>query len=561
MLGNAWQGILPSFSDESYYYAHVHTIGEGYLTDGSPFFFEHRNGPPIVIFGGAWLNALPLWAGISFNATMLLNFIVWSIAFAVLLYWLFREWALSRWLSVSGTVLIYLQSYYHVWRTVNLQTVYPFYFLFYIALARFIREQNRKTIGMLAAVVAISFYMFAYLWQIAVITLGLLFLYALARKNWRLAKATLLASAIGGAIGLPVPLYMLVWLPHISPYFWESIYRFGLVYTRIPMAEVIYSGGWIGIILAFLLFLYWRSKELRADSDCARLGLFLAVSGLGLWIMQGSNVITNQLLETGEHVKLLILPWLAFATILVGVFLFKRRSALTTGLRILSLTVVSACALASIYFAWQHALPFITIQASRETWLTEQTYARPFAWLNQAEKEPVVVWSDPATETASLLPVFTKHFVLYSANGMGQLVSGDEIRERFLVSQYFDNPTLADLESDRDSVLYLGRRDFYHHAATIAREVKVCRLLFFWDPKKDCGTIPTSQELLGDAFFASLEKKFQSDVRPNIRAYLKKYHVSYILKDIALNPQYHPEQLGAYKVYSDEHFELYKLPQ
>ena len=107
--------------------------------------------------------------------------------------------------------------------------------------------------------------------------------------------------------------------------------------------------------------------------------------------------------------------------------------------------------------------------------------------------------------------------------------------------------------------LYLGRQDFPHKAKTIERGIKVCRILFFWDKNKDCGTPPTPQELLGDQFFIDLENKFQNDIKPNIKEYLKKYHVSYILKDKTLDPQYHPEELGATRVYSDDRYEIYHL--
>jgi len=108
--------------------------------------------------------------------------------------------------------------------------------------------------------------------------------------------------------------------------------------------------------------------------------------------------------------------------------------------------------------------------------------------------------------------------------------------------------------------LYLGRHDLPHAAKTIERGIKMCRILFFWDKGKDCGTPPTPQELLGETFFTNLEKRFQTDIKPNIKAYLKKYNVTYILKDNILDPQYHPETLGAIRVYSDGRFEMYRLP-
>lgn len=560
-LGSAWQGITPSFTDEGVYYAHMHAVGQGYLTDGNPFVFEYRNGTPLVIFGGAWVNALPLLAGLSFNSALMLNFVIWSLAFAVLLYWLFREWDVPRWVAVGGTLFLYLQSYAYVLRPVNLQPVYPFYFLFYIALARLIREQNRKNIGLLAGVTAAAFYIFAYLWQIAVITLGLLFLYSILIKNWRLMKATLASSFIGGIIGLPMPLYAF-WLSNTAPYFWESVGRFGLVSTHLPEAEIIYSGGWIGIMLAGLLFLWWRTPAVREDKEFAALSMFLSMSGLGLWILQGNNLITGKLIETGAHIRILILPWLVFATVLMGIHLWRRRAILSEGLRAFSLILVSACALASLYFLFVYLSPFADIGAKSAAWRAEQLYAKPFAWLERAEKNPVVVWTDPdpADDISSVLPIFTKHFPLYAPAAQQTLMSTREVHERFLTSQYFNNPTIADLKIGRKMELYVGRHDLPHRAMTIAREIKVCRIFFFWDKSKDCGTPPTSEELLGDQFFIDIENKFWTDIKPNIKAYLKKYHVSYILKDKVLNPQYHPETLGAVRVYTDDRYEIYRLP-
>ncbi|MDP2665272.1 MAG: hypothetical protein Q8P23_01295, partial [bacterium] len=359
--------------------AHMQTIGGGYLTDGNPYFFEHRYDPPLVIFGGAWLNALPLFAGIPFNVALMINFIIWSLAFAALLYWLFRELSVSRWIAVLGTVLLYMQSYLRVWRPANLQTVYPFYFLFYIALIRLVRERSHSNIFLLAAATGASFYLYAYLWQIAVITLGLLFLYALLRKDRSLMKATFFSSLIGGIIGLPIPLYTL-WLSRSSPYFWESLGRLGLVNTHLPMAEVLYSGGLIGITLIFLAILYWRTRVFREDREFLLLCLFLCISGSGLWVMQGSNLITGKLFEIGEHIRIFILLWLAFASVLLGSYLWKRHTYLTRGVRAFSFLIVMMGAAITLYYTYYYNFgPFIKIETNREFWLTEQSYAKPFA--------------------------------------------------------------------------------------------------------------------------------------------------------------------------------------
>lgn len=566
-LGTPWPSILPVFGDEPFNPARVQTIVKGSFIGGSPYFLEHHHDLPLVIFAGAWLNALPQLAGLSYNTSMLLNFVLWSLLFAGTLYWLFRELRASPWVSVFGTVAMYLQMYAHVWRPINLQPVYPFYFLFNIALIRLIREPSRRNSLFLAGMTGLMFYLFSYLWQAFVITLGLLFFYALLKKNRPLLKATSISLVVGGVIGSPVVLYAL-WLSHTSPYFWESVGRLGLVNTHLPMAEVVYSGGWAGIIILFLVTLRWCSRPLREDANFSLTATFLILTSLGLWIMQGSNLITGKLLETGEHIRIFILPWLLFSTVSIAAALWQRRALLSKWIKIFAAGVLLLMSLASAQYTYEYFSPFIPLQAHQDLWhrevqedlwQSEQRYRAPFAWLQENKKTPVVVWSDPHDFITANLPTLTRHFTLYAMYGMLELMPENEVRERYLVSQYFNNPTLADLKTEREMRLYLGRGDYPHRPKTIEREVKLCRILFFFDKNKDCGTPPTYQSYMGDAFFLELDKKFQTDIKPNIKAYLKKYHVIYILKDAVLNPTYKPETLGAVRVYADDRYELYRL--
>ncbi|MEK7114262.1 MAG: hypothetical protein AAB850_01795 [Patescibacteria group bacterium] len=554
VIGDAWLGILPPITD-GIYDARVQTIGEGHFTGGNAFYLEHSDDPPLVIFAGAWINATPLLIGVPFVTAMVVNFIIWSLLFAITAYLLLRELRVSSWIAVFGTLFLYVQSYGHVLRPVNLQTVYPFYFLFYLFLLRLIREQSRKNIILLGLVAGATFYFYSYLWQTVVITLGILFLYALARRNWPLLKATLLSSLLGGIIGLPVLLYAL-WLSLASPYFWESVGRLGLVNTHLPMAEVIYSGGWIGIVCAFLAILFWRARTLRENKEFILLGSFLAISGFGLWVMEGSNLITGKLLETGEHMPGLIFPWLIVALVSLGTFVWRNRVQLSSGLRVLATCTFLVLLIVNIRYGYAHLGQFLPPYVDRTIWQANEQYAKPLAWLQDKEKNPVVVWSNPSYIT-TLLPTYTRHFSLQTYWGMLELLPDGEVRERYLITQYFNNPTVSDLKNNMES--YLGRQDTAHIAKTIERGIKICRILFFWDRTKNCGIPPTPQQLLGEKFFIDLEAKFQTDIKPNIKAYLKKYHVLYMLKDKTLDSTYHPETLGAVLVYTDGRFELYKM--
>jgi hypothetical protein len=558
VLGGLWQGLPPVFADEGFYYAHINTVAEGYYNDGNPYFFEHRFDPPLVLFGGVWLSAIPLVIGLQLNTVLVINLIFWGLAFAVLAFFLYREFDVSSWLSVVGVVALFTQSYAHIIRPANLQPVYPFYFFFYFILARFIQEQSRKNILLLAFASASTCYLFSYLWQVVAVTLGLLLLYALVRKDWRLFKASLLSSTVGGLLGAPAVLYTF-WLSHTSPFFWESIARFGLVYTHIPMAEIVYSGGWIGLVLLLIWLIYWRAQALRTV-EFFNLCLFVSVGGLGLWITQGSNALTGLLVETGEHVRVLILPWLLFVNIIVGAHLWRQRDKLTTSIRAFSLAAIVLLAVVNIQYTYKAFLPFVVItEERREQWYLEQKSARLFSWLQDRENEPVVVWSDPNVPITNYLPIFTRHFTLSVTAAMWHLVSDDELRERYLVSQYFDNPTIEDLRMGIGA--YLGRQDVHHIAKTRERAIKICRLLSPLTRISKCGEFETSIEILGEPFFEGLEGKFLINIKPNILDYLKKYHVSYILKDMTRNSDWHPERLGAKRVYNDEYYELYRLSQ
>ena len=76
ILGNTWQGITPMFGDETFYSARIQTIVKGYPLEGNPYFFEHRNDMPLVIFGGTWISAIPKLAGLSPHAALLLNLVL-----------------------------------------------------------------------------------------------------------------------------------------------------------------------------------------------------------------------------------------------------------------------------------------------------------------------------------------------------------------------------------------------------------------------------------------------------------------------------------------------------
>ena len=551
-LGQDWQGILPSFTDETIYEVHVHTIAEGHFSDGNPYFKEYADGPPLVLFGGGWLNALPLLAGLPFNVGLYFNFVLWGLLFVLALYALFRELGAPKYVAVCGALLVYVQCFAHVWRPVNLQPVYPFMVLVYLAMARLLKERSNFNIALLALSAASTFYLFSYLWQAVVFMLGLLCLYALLSRDVPLTKAAFTAAIVGGLLGAPSVLYTFYML-HTSPYFWESVIRLGYAHTHIPMGEVIYSGGWVGVVLLLAWLINWRVPQARQDQSFVRLCIFLTVTGLGLWIEQGSNLFTGQQLETGEHVRELILPWVAVASIVLAVYVYKLRHILRGVMRIVCVGLVTIVLGASAYYTYYYFAPFLPNSGRVAVWHGEEHYSGVLKYL-QSHATSSVVWSD--SELSTYVSLYTSNFVLYQQAAEWELVSQKELNERYLVSRYFDNPTRDDLVTNMQD--FVGRQ-YLHWPTTIDREIKVCKILFFWQPGHDCGTPKSAVELLGEQYFDQLIAQFSNDIKLHIQDYLRKYHVTYVVKNKVTDARWHPERLGGKLVWEDGDYSIYYL--
>jgi hypothetical protein len=560
VLGEDWKGVPVSYTDSSMYKARVLHVAQGHLASGNPYYFEHRDEPSLVIFAGDYLHAIPHALGFPRTETFFASLLLFSGLFLLAFYVLFRRLGVGGALSAAGAFLLYLHFFSHIDRPSNMQPFLPLLALFYIGLLGLIRIGNTKSILLVGLTTGAMFYFYSYLWQSFIITLGIAFLYWMLARQWKRARSVFASGLLAVAIGLPSVVYVF-WLAHISPYFWESLGRFGLVKTHLPMMEVVYTGGWVGLALLFLCVLYVRVRTLREDSEFIHLAWFFWFSGLGLWIMQGSNLITGTLLENGEHMKHFIIGWLVFFVLALGTYLVRARTRLGKVVRVLCALALALLATAALHFVYESYVPtYATASFSefaRTQWRDAQDYHALLAWVDAHEAEPVVLWEDPNDQMTWETPVMSRNYVLLSVPGMWHLLPDGEIEERYLVTSFFRNLTLEDLINERSN--YMGRNRAYHIAKTEERAVKLCRILHVYDRTYECGAVPTPVDTIGRDHFEGLLQKFRDDVKPNIHEYLAKYHVRYIVNDTRRN-QYRPEELGAALVSTEGNYELWRLP-
>ena len=555
-IGSRWKGVPQLYADEVLYYAQVREVAEGHMLFGNPYFYEHREDPTPALFGSNWLASIPFFLGFSLPAAIMANFLVWSLVYVFTVFYLLRKLGANKW-SAFGALFVFIQSYLTVYRMSVRQEVFPFFFIFYIALFAWLeRPGDKKRIVALAISAGTSFYLYSFFWQVVVVTLCFVLIYSIVQKfivkhNIPRPSIPNILAVCGLATVISLPFMIYMWSLIKTPFYWESMGRFGLINTHVPTAEVVYSGSWV-IILLILFFLGRKClvDKPELSEKYSFVFVFFILTGLSMVSLQASNLITGKELETAQHIKSFIVPWLAigFFTWIGYSFRWRHFSAIIPG--IILVTIL----LANIHF-----ILFINIFTNGDPLALRrdmQNYAAPLAWLDKYESNPVVIWSPPENLITPYIPALTKHYVLYAEPGNLNILSDNEVEDRYLTSKYLNGVSTTTLRDEFP--LYAGRSRVYHYPKTLERKQKICRLLHIEDIFEFCPKEIDRFKLVGNEYFERLVDQYKKDIVPNITKKLMMYNVRYILIDKKQSPDTRPNSLvGVNKVYDDGRFEIY----
>ncbi len=560
-IGRDWKGVPMLYTDEVLYYAQVREVADGHPFFGNPYFYEHRESLTPAFFGSNWLASIPFFMGMSLPQAIVANFLFWSLVFVFAVFYLLRRLGVGGMWSATGALFVFIQSYLTAYRMSVRQEVFPFFFIFYITLFAWLEKPgDKKRIVALAVSAGTSFYLYSFFWQVVVATLGLVFIYAILIRLIKFPSFNIPRPAISSVFFVGIlsaviasPVIYYTWLQTHTEFYWEAMGRFGLINTHVPTAEVVYSGSWV-IILLVLFVLGWRwFPNIFSREKYSFIFVFLALTGLSMVCLQASNMITGKELETAQHVKSFIVPWLA-----IGFFAwlaYSWKSIMKKGIREMVLgTIALALIVANIHF-----ILFITpfpVGETKNLRKDMQNYGPPLSWLEEREANPTVIWSDPENNITPYIPALTKHYVLYAEPGNLNILSDSEVEDRYLTTRYFDGISTTTLKSE--FALYAGRSRTYHYPKTLERKQKVCRILGITEWEW-CPTQIDKFELVGDAYFTRLIQKYKDNITPRIHEKLAAYHVRYILVDKKQRPNVNPERLiGTVKEYDDGRFAIYR---
>lgn len=561
VYGN-WQGVPPPgiTVDQSYYFARINEIKDGYPFMGNPYTFEYRNSMAPAFFVPDWLAAIPLLLGLSLTATAGFNMVLWPLLLGLICYFIFEQLGLKPKESLLASILSYLQVYWLMARPVSMQMVFPFFALFILSYILWFRSPfDKKNILFLTLSSAASFYIYAYLWQIIGIALFLTSIFLIFKKNWRVLLVLVFSGIASIVIALPAIVYTIKQIS--SPFYWETMARISLTLTRIPTREFLNYSRWviIAIVLGLIiLFLSFRKKE---DEYYRDMFTPFVITGTALIIAAGSNIVFAKEMETAVHIGRFIIFWFSIFFLYFLVQFWRRRVEISE-LSLVKKIIIGAFILIALsgYLRnfYDQSVHFFT-RINKAVIVSAQDYAGPAEWLNKNVPPEQVIWTMSNLGIESYIPLLTRHYLLFSEWSTLQLMPSTEIEERYLVASYFRDLTLSNIE--RDFRIYAGTGASIHQYKTHNREVIVCNMLRLEKFGYSCGKMETDISFKGEGYFINLYEKYIKEIKPNIKAKLKKYGVSHILVDKEIDEFKIPitDLQGLEMAYQDNRFVIYKI--
>jgi dolichol-phosphate mannosyltransferase len=540
-----YQGIPPAYVDDDiYYYGRMKEVADGNPFIGNPYFIEYKEQNAVAFFVPDWIASIPLLLHIPFTFSIVSNFVLWSMAFVLLVYLLSRSVGANYWHSAGVALFAYLEVYWLIFRPVAMQQVFPFFLLFLWAFIRWLRKpRDTRASILLALTSALPFYIYTYLWQIVVVTLGLVALHLLIQRKWEDVRRIFLILLAVGIFALPIVLYTVNQLN--TQFYWETMDRIALVETHLPHMDAYRYGRWAILLPILYLCLRKSHDSLESFSILTRAVLY---SGGGLFIMTISNVFIGKDVATAQHIGRMTTLWFAIFLPLFLLELWRQRR----GLRALSwlrIACISTLLLLSFGFLasnLKRSLPFQKIAGVDS--MSIQAYAEPLAWLERFEEVPSVIWANEAM--SAYVPILTRHYVFWSYLGGLHFMSTSEVENRFLASR------IKPLDADE---LVLSYEKF--EGAGVGWR--------YWDQfnknrlsclvGSDCMSDQSFREWIGFEKLNSLLER-QRELRGNMSDVITKYRIKYVIADRSMDEQSYFRSLPkAQEVWKNDRFTIYQF--
>ena len=447
-LGADFTGIWPEVvDDQSFYWARAKDVMDGHPFLSNAYLAEHKEGLPQQLFLAEYLLAQPIkLLGISVQSGQLAyNFILPLIAF-LLTYAALYLISKSRILSAIAAIFLFFGLYLMAFiRPISPQFNFIFWLTQFILLWLLINPHNNSNLqiysnstnkirsirvfirrfGLLGANAlnfGLLFYIYPYYWTFYLILFGLL---AAVYFIYERQLSYKIMSIVGGGLLLAIPYFYFNYLASQLPYYFETLTRLGMIYTRFPSGVRTVLVSVVG--LAILAALIYR-KIINADAKT----IFFGAGFLTSIIAVNQHLLTGKNFEFSSHYDIGAMFFLVFAlAYLIGNYLKKLPN--TTIHRCIVVFIVLILGAAASYGLFSYSR---SVFAINENAVYQQNYSPILKWLNENTPEDSVVYAN--TDLSRLIPVYTANNVFYVREANLFFISDEEVLDRFILNNFFE---------------------------------------------------------------------------------------------------------------------------
>ncbi|MFH1523284.1 MAG: hypothetical protein ABIE43_05745 [Patescibacteria group bacterium] len=543
-LGDKYQGIpMMGTANEDAYLFRMRDIIDGHYLLGSPVFFEYKDEWPLMPPVGEMFYALPsLLFGISLtNVSIASKFILPFILF-LLAYFLIHKLAANVNLlsnkinAISGALLIVLGydlvDYRSLWiyltgdriassfllwsRPVNPVLGAIFLFSFLLCLWSIANNNKYKKTLIIFASIFLSLMIGSYFfsWGLALSILAVLSIIYFALKKFVIVKGFAVIGFL--TIILTLPYWYMSYQANKSLLYKESVLRTGLFYTHYPIFNK--------VLLATLLFYFILSvptfyKKLRliVNNRSISKGQF-SLSNLKPWRIFCLSFIFGGFLVFSQQIITGITIWpfhfvqytIPLSMVVVLVLIYNVIKIKFWNLwRLIMLIVISS---SFVYGIWIQAGTY----SNNFNYFTKlQTYKPAFDWLNNRQKDCVVLVIEPKKEgygLNNLIPAFT-HCNVYAGGWGFSLMPSERLHYNYMVNIRLGG---------------IGRENISQYLEDNKRAIQGV-LASNWQGIHNVRQFPDSFDPLLEERLKKFPKDYQEFLAKDFETELKKYRLDYIL--------------------------------
>lgn len=463
-LDDNYKGIpMMQTANEDFYLARIQEVLDGHPSLGSPAFFEYKDQIPLSPPTGEFIYAVP---SLIFNVSpvniliasrFFLPFILFLLVYFLILrltdtmdsikakinaiagalfvtlgYDLIDFRALFNYLkgiSASGDFLIWS-------RPVNpiLGAIFLISFLIFLWCILQNQEIKRQKLYIAGASIFLALMITNYFfsWGIAVSVAAALVLIYFFKKEYKPVKNLIIVVIFGFLLSSPY--WYFAFKASQSPWYHNSALRDGLFYTHYP----IFNKLMLAVLFTYLILIFLQNFKLREKK--ITMPVFQNWHWFCLALILGSLWVYIQQIATGMtiwpyHFVQYTIPLAIIVLMVLFYRIINEKSHLLwkagTLLIILSSLSFGIYAQASAYKEFYHYYSNL------------QSYAPLFDWINQQEKDCVILVKDNPKEGYSLngLILSFTHCNVYNSTWLFSIIPDDRIRHNYLVRMLFNGAT------------------------------------------------------------------------------------------------------------------------